>query len=409
MDKNDLLPHLFRTEFGKITAVLSKWLGISNLETAEDITSETFLAASEVWPYQGVPPNPRAWLYAVAKNKAKNHLSREHLFKSKIGPELNRAWSESSAGDPDMSDKNITDSQLQMLFAICDPRIGQEAQIGLALRILCGFGIDEIADAFLTNKETINKRLFRAKEKLRATNTIFAFPEKEEVAKRLETVAKTLYLLFNEGYYAERQEFVLREELCLEAMRLTYMLIENEDTSLPPVKALFSLMCFHASRFAARRDQHGAIVLYEDQDESLWNQELIQKGLYYFNASSEGDFVSQYHLEAGIAFWHTQKEDTEKKWQNILYLYDHLLTVAPSAVAALNRIFAYSKVHGAREAVVELEKQAVEKNRFYHVLMGKLFCDFNKEKAKANFEIAYQQAETQADKKVIEKHLKQLE
>jgi RNA polymerase sigma factor (sigma-70 family) len=168
MNQQELIPHLFRTEFRKIVAVLCKFLGIGQLEMAEDITSETFLAALETWTYQGIPENPTAWLYAVAKNRARNHLQRHRLFTDKISPDIKKTSPENQEGEIDLTEQNITDSQLQMLFAISHPSIPPEAQIGLSLRILCGFGIDEIADAFLTNRETINKRLFRAREKLRA-------------------------------------------------------------------------------------------------------------------------------------------------------------------------------------------------------------------------------------------------
>src|SRR5215469_12733717 len=161
-----LIPHLFRTEFTKITSVLCKLFGIEHIEVAEDIASETFLSALETWSYKGIPANPVAWLYTVAKNKAKNLINHNQIFSKKIQPQLKQS-TEIKEIEIDLSDKNITDSQLQMLFAICHPSIPAEAQIGLSLRILCGFGIDEIASAFLTNKETIKKRLLRAKEKLR--------------------------------------------------------------------------------------------------------------------------------------------------------------------------------------------------------------------------------------------------
>src|SRR3979409_902921 len=162
-----------------------------------------------------------------------------------------------------------------MMFAICQPVITPEAQIGLSLRILCGFGIEEIADAFLTNKETINKRLFRAKEKLREEKIRIELPALSEIDARLAKVLRTIYLLFNEGYYSVSQDRTLRKDLCFEAMRLCYMLVENKATNKPQVNALLSLMCFHASRFEARIDQHGGIILYEDQDPGLWNADLI--------------------------------------------------------------------------------------------------------------------------------------
>src|SRR5687768_10063966 len=241
MEQQELIPHLFRTEFRKITSVLCKVFGIEHIEIAEDIAGETFLSALETWPYKGVPSNPTAWLYTVAKNKAKNYCKRNHVLKEKTSSRIKYSSTETESIEIDLTEKNTTDSQLQMLFAICHPSISKEAQIGLALRILCGFGIDEIANAFLTNKETINKRLFRAKEKLRNEKVKIEFPAKDEINSRLETVLITLYLLFSEGYYSESQDSILREDLCLEAMRLTFMLIENEQTNTPTANALLSL------------------------------------------------------------------------------------------------------------------------------------------------------------------------
>src|ERR1700730_1859691 len=246
MEHKELIPHLFRTEFRKITAVLCKHFGIEHIEIAEDIASETFLSALETWTYKGIPENPTAWLYSVAKNKAINYINRNNVLAKKIASQIKYSSSGNEEIEIDLTDKNITDSQLQMLFAVCHPSISTEAQIGLSLRILCGFGIDEIANALLTNKETINKRLFRAKEKLRLEKVKIEFPGNAEINDRLETVLTTLYLLFSEGYYSERQDVVLREELCFEAMRLTYSLIENEQTNQPNVNALYALMCFHS-------------------------------------------------------------------------------------------------------------------------------------------------------------------
>ena len=286
MDNQTLIPHLFRTEYRKITSVLCKLFGIEHIEIAEDITSDTFLLASESWGVKGIPENPVAWLYTVAKNKAKDYLKRNQVFLEKVSKEIKYALDETHEIEIDLSDKNITDSQLQMLFAICNPSIPVEAQIGLALRILCGFGIDEIADAFLTNNETINKRLFRAKQKLRMEQVRIEFPSESEINNRLETVLLTLYLLFNEGYYSSKKDAKVRADLCLEAMRLTHLLTENKSTNLPFVNALLSLMCFHSSRLEARTNDKGETVLYQDQDVRLWNTELIERGKYYLNIAS---------------------------------------------------------------------------------------------------------------------------
>ncbi|MEO5893221.1 MAG: sigma-70 family RNA polymerase sigma factor, partial [Ferruginibacter sp.] len=286
MNKDELIPHLFRTEYSKIIAVLSKRFGFDQIAIAEDIASETFLTAAQTWGVKGNPKNPAAWLYNVAKNKAKNYLQRENIFEKKIVPELRTGVSDED--EIDLSPQNINDSQLQMMFAICHPSISPEAQIGLSLRILCGFGIEEIADAFLVNKDTINKRLSRAKEKLRDEKISIELPAASEMDERLATVLRTIYLLFNEGYYSLSQDQTLRKDLCLEAMRLCTMLIENKFTNTPPVNALLSLMCFHASRFEARLDKNGEIILYHEQDTSRWNADLISKGGYFLNCAASG-------------------------------------------------------------------------------------------------------------------------
>src|SRR6185437_2819254 len=254
MEKDESLKQLFQEEFSKMVAVISRLFGLQHIEIAEDIVSETFLLAAESWGVKGLPPNPAAWLYTVAKQKTLYHFRRNKLFQKKIVPELKfRQDKEAEIEEMDFSHQHIRDSQLQMLFAVCDPTIASEAQIGLALRILCGFGIDEIAEAFLTNKETINKRLFRAKEKLRTEKVNLELPPPAEIPARLDNVLHIIYLLFSEGYYSQTKNQVLQKELCLEAMRVGLLLTEYEKTNQPKTNALMALMCFHASRFDARR------------------------------------------------------------------------------------------------------------------------------------------------------------
>ncbi len=405
MNENELIPNLFRTEYRKITAVLCKLFGIEHIGVAEDIASDTFLLASEIWGLKGLPENPTAWLYAVAKNKAKDHLRRDGIFKQKVSAHLKRHTEISGEIEIDLSNQNITDSQLKMMFAICHPSIPAASQIGLALRILCGFGIEEIAAAFLTNKETINKRLFRAKEKLREENVPIEFPGDPEIDKRLHTVATTLYLLFNEGYYSAGQDNLLRKDLCLEAMRLTHLLTENERTDLPFINALLSLMCFHASRFDARINEAGEMVLYEEQDENLWNQELIDKGEYYLNRAARGNSLNKFHLEAGIAYWHTIKADTHEKWENILQLYNRLLQLEYSPIAALNRTYALSKADGKPAAIIEAEKLGLSDNQLYHSLLGELYRGIDDGKAIDHLQKALALSRSVADRNLITKKI----
>lgn len=396
-----LLPHLFRTEYSKITAVLCKLFGIEHVEIAEDIASDTFLLASEIWGIKGLPENPAAWLYTVAKNKAKDYLKRNTLFMQKIMHQLDSNELDDRELEINLSDQNITDSQLQMMFAICHPSISAESQICLSLRVLCGFGINEIAAAFLTSKETINKRLFRAKEKLREENVKIEFPSEGAIGERLETVATTLYLLFNEGYYSHGQESTLQKEVCYEAMRLTYFLLENKKTNLPFINALMSLMCFHASRFEARTDGDGQTILYQDQDENLWDRELISRGNYFLNTAWQGNKITKYHIEAGIASWHTKKEDSAEKWEHILQLYNQLLIIEYSPVAALNRTYALSKANGKAEAIIEAEKLNLAGNQLYHLLLGELYMGTDDLMAVDHLQKALQLATAKSDKTLI--------
>jgi RNA polymerase sigma-70 factor (ECF subfamily) len=408
MSNGELIPHLFRTEYRKIISVLCRRFGFDQIETAEDIASDTFMTAAQAWGIKGVPPNPTAWLYNVAKNKAKNHLQRGSVFENKVATELKNAIDDTPETEIDLSPQNINDSQLQMMFAICNPLIPAEAQIGLSLRILCGFGIEEIAGAFLTNKETINKRLFRAKEKLREEKIKIELPGEAEIDERLTPVLTTVYLLFNEGYYSISQNNTIRKELCLEAMRLCTMLVENENTNKPQVNALLALMCFHASRFDARQDKNGELVLYEEQDTNLWNADLISKGGYFLNRAASGNKLSKYHLEAGIAYWNTQKADTKEKWENILQYYNYLLQIAYSPIAALNRTYALSKANGKQAAIMEAEKLNLTGNYFYFMLLGELNTDIDNKKAIINFKQALSLAKTPADKQAVQKKMDKL-
>ncbi|KAF2334217.1 RNA polymerase sigma factor [Flavobacterium ginsenosidimutans] len=410
MENQELIPHLFRTEYQKIVSVLCSLFGIHHIEIAEDIVSDTFLTASETWAIKGTPENPTAWLYTVAKNKTKNYLKRNTVFETKIVSEIKHNTPLNNPEiDLDLSDQNIADSQLAMIFTVCNPCNSEEAQIALALNLLCGFGISEISDAFLSNKEVIYKRINRAKEKLKEENIKIQNPNQSEVKDRIQTVLKTIYLLYSEGYYSVSQNTTLRKDLCTEAMRLTYLLIQNENTNLPETNALMALMCFHSSRFDARTGDNGEIILYEDQDQSLWNQELIDRGTYFLSKSSTGNTLSKYHLEAGIAYWHTIKQDSPEKWTNILELYNNLIILEYSTIVALNRTYALAKVKGKEEAIREVEKLNLTDNHFYYSLLGNLYSGVDSAKALQYFETALSLAKTISDKNVISRNIELLQ
>jgi RNA polymerase sigma-70 factor (ECF subfamily) len=408
VEEKELISQLFKTEYRKLISVLCKLFGIVHIEIAEDITNDTFLLAFETWGVKGIPENPAAWLYTVAKNKTKDYLRRHKTFTEKIVADLKLYQNQSEEIEVDLSTKNINDSQLQMIFAICNPIIPAEAQIGLALRILCGFGIEEIAEAFLTNKETINKRLSRAKDKLRSENIRIELPTEKDIDSRLDSVLITLYLLFNEGYRSSMQKTHLRKELCLEAMRLTYFLIENESTNKPNVNALMALMCFHSSRFEARINDIGEPILYEQQDKNLWNNELIAKGNYYLIQSARGNELSKYHVEANIAYWHSSKIENPEKWNNILQAYNQLLLIEYSPITALNRTYALAQVKGKQKAIIEAEKLNLIDNHFYFSLLGYLYTDIDDTKAISCFEMACKKAKNENDKSLINKRINEI-
>ncbi|MFA6058672.1 MAG: DUF6596 domain-containing protein [Taibaiella sp.] len=403
------IPHLFRQEFAKMVAVISKLYGLEHIEIAEDIVSETFLLATETWDSKGIPPNPTAWLYTVAKQKTLYHFRRHKIFEEKVRPGLLYTQEQDTEmAALDFSKENIRDSQLQMLFAICTPAIASEAQIGLALRILCGFGIDQIAEAFLSNKETINKRLFRAKEKLREEKVQLELPPEQEIIKRLDNVLHIIYLLFSEGYYAATQDQILQKDLCIEAMRLALMLTEYEKTNLPKTNALLALMCFHASRFEARKNNEGTVILYDEQNPDLWDTALINQGRHFLYLSTAGNEVSSYHLEAHIAYWHCIKENTPEKWEDILQLYNQLLLINYSPSVALNRTYALYKANGQQVALQEALKLKLDNNHFYFILLGELYKNIDNTQAKLHFEKAFSLAKTQPERQGILDKIKEL-
>ncbi len=401
-----LLPHLFRKEYAKMTAVLCRHFGLAHIEIAEDIVSDTFLKATEIWGICGLPENPTAWLYTVAKNKAKDYFKHVTIFETQVKSVIKP---DEIANEQvfEFSEQNIFDSQLAMIFSICSPINSIEAQICLALQILCGFSVEEISNAFLTKTETIKKRLQRAKANLRNDNFQIKSLNEPEVKSRLDTVLKTLYLLFNEGYFSKTNNLLIRQELCSEAVRLTLLLTENTLTNITQTNALLALMCFQSSRLEARTNDKGEAVLFDEQNKTLWDKTLIEKGNYYLVNACNGNEVSKYHLEAGIAYWHTTPAG-ENKWQHILQLYNHLILVEYSPVTALNRAFAFAKVYGHKKAIHEAEKLNLTDNNYYHGLVGYLYVATDIDKAIYHYEQAIKLTKSKTEKQTLTKEIKRL-
>lgn len=401
----ELLPHLFRQEYAKMTAVLCRHFGLQHIEVAEDIASDTFLKASEHWAINGIPENPTAWLYTVAKNKTKDYFKNLSVFETKI--KIEQPPNIQNEHGFEFDNQIISDSQLAMIFAVCNPVNSDESQICLALQILCGFSVEEIANAFLTKSETIKKRLQRARTNLRKDNFQIKNLSETEIKSRLETVLQTLYLLFNEGYFSKTNNQPIRKDLCSEAVRLTLLLTENSLTNQPQINALLALMCFQSSRLEARTDDKGDAVLFDEQDKSLWNKSLIERGNYYLINATNVNEVSKYHLEAGIAYWHTTPTD-QNKWQHILQLYNQLILIEYSPITALNRTFAFAKVYGNKKAIPEAEKLNLVESNYYHELLGYLYADTDITKAIEHYEQAIKLTKSKTEKQTLKKEIEQL-
>jgi RNA polymerase sigma factor (sigma-70 family) len=356
-----LVDKFFRHESGKIVSVLTKIFGSQNLDLAEDVVQDSLIEAMEQWQYNGPPDNPSGWLFRVAKNKALNIINREKYKRQYAKDTAFFLRSEQAAEtelNPLFTEQEIQDDQLRMIFTCCHPAISPDSQVALALKTLCGFSIPEIARAFLTTEENINKRLVRARQKIRDDRIPFEVPQGKELEQRLETVLETIYLLFNEAYSASKGDDIIRFELCQEAIRLTEMLDTNEIIRQKGnVYALLSLMFLNASRFSARQDKEGNLLIMAEQDRSLWDRKLQGTGLHYLQRATENAEVSNYLILAAISANYCIATDYESTdWENILTLYDNLMEIDPSPVVLLNRAIVLSKIDGAAKALDELER-----------------------------------------------------
>ena len=349
-----LVDHLFRRRAGQMVAALTRILGPAHLDLAEDVVQEALVKALRVWPFQGVPRNPGAWLIQTAKNRALDRI-RRHGWWRDHEPELRR-WAERAAGPAADADEEIRDDQLRLMFMCCHAALPADAQVALTLKTLCGFGVSEIARAFLTQEPTIAQRLVRAKRRLQEERVAFDVPQGADLRARLDAVLQVLYLLFNEGYTASAGEDLVRRDLADEAVRLARLLLDLPATRQPKVHALLALMLFQAARLPCRTDDAGELLLLAQQDRSRWDRAMIQEGFVHLHHAGRGDELTDYHLEAGIASTHALAGTfATTDWRHILTLYDLMLARKPSPVVALNRAVAVSMVHGPEAALRDLE------------------------------------------------------
>jgi RNA polymerase sigma factor (sigma-70 family) len=372
---------LFRREGARLVAVLTGQLGVQRLQLAEDVVQESLVRALQTWPYRGVPDNPAAWLMQTAKHLALDQLRREKNWREKEeGIAIDHERWLSTPQVQDEHQGTFADDTLRMMFVCFHPQLSVEAQTALALRTLGGLSPAEIAAAFLCSEAAISKRLVRARQRIKELALPFAVPEARELPKRLNGVLSTLYLLFNEGYKASSGERLVREELCHEAIRLTSLLAEHPATATPKTFALLALMELNAARLSSRTDDMGNLLRLSEQDRGAWDQSMIQRGIRCLGLAASGDQLSEYHLEAGIAACHsTEADEAATDWPRILSLYDRLVEMTGSPIAALNRAVALARVSGTEaglDALTELSgKGALESYHLFHAVLGSMHGD----------------------------------
>ena len=356
--------HLFRHRAGDMVASLTRILGWEHLDLVEDAVQDAFVTALRQWPFGERPRNPSGWLMRVAKNRALDGLRRGQRWQQKrqeLEADLERL-SAVRPGDPREGwfANELRDAQLSMVFACCDPYLPAEQQIALTLKMVGGFSVGEIARAFLSSKSTIAQRLVRAKRRLRARSGRPCMPSPAQLPGRLSVVLEALYLLFNEGYDASKGDSVVRQDLCGEAMRLCELLSVHGPTATPEVHALASLFCFQAARLQTRCDGAGDLILIAEQDRSLWDRGLIERGARHLRDSARGDAISAYHLQAEIASLHALAASYDQTdWRRILRCYDDLVRVQPSPVTRLNRLIALAQARNVQAALTELRASSL--------------------------------------------------
>ena len=407
----DPLDPLFRRESGRMVTVLTRIFGVHNLALAEDVVQDAFCHALEVWKFRGMPENPSAWLMATAKHRAIDVLRRERTART-FAPELTRMldseWTMVPTVEQQFSPDLLKDDLLRMMFSCCHPRLKEEAQVALVLHILCGFSVDEVAGAFVAGHAAIEKRIQRAKAVLAGSSRLFELSDGREFRTRLSAVQRALYLLFNEGYHGASAESPVRRELCGEAIRLAGLLREHPAGGTPTTLALSALMCLHAARLPARVDEDGGLRSLPDQDRARWDHGLVAEGERLLERSASGDELSEYHLEAAIAWQHARARTTaETDWGRIVSLYDRLLAIRPSPVVALNRAIAVAECDGPSRGLKEIggiaDRGRLARYPFYAAAQGELELRLGRHgAAREHFERALALARNPSERRYFE-------
>lgn len=406
----ETVDHLFRHKAGQMVSVLARWFGAANIELVEDAVQDALVAAMKKWPFSGVPANQSAWLIQVAKNRVIDQLRRGAKSDSIDAGEIDIAARELE--EPQFAGE-LGEDQIRMIFGCCHPDVPADSRVALTLKIVGGFGVGEIARAYLAKDEAIAKMLTRAKQRLRTVD--LEIPAGEELHERLDAVLRVLYLMFNEGYAASEGSDLVRRDLCFEAVRLAHLLLEHPVTSLPKVHAATALFLFQAARLATRTDATGELLLLADQDRSLWDKEMLARGLRHLRLAASGDELTDYHIEAEIASLHALAPDfASTDWERIISCYDRLQARKFSPVVELNRIVAIGNLHGAEQAINELrslgQNYLMTSFNLFHITLGHFLAESGDARKAINaYERALELTKNDAVKRFLRRKIEMLE
>ena len=343
-----LVDHLFRHQYGKMVAILTKFFGLSHLEIIEDAIQDTFVKATLQWRTK-LPDNPEGWLMKAAKNRIIDLLRQIKAEQDRF--EKVTSGSSTFQLHELFLDHEVDDSQLRMLFVACHPALSAEEQIAFSLKTISGFSMKEIAAALLLKDETIKKRLVRARKTIITAQIQMDYPAPKEVQDRIAGVMQVIYLIFNEGFHSTKSDQLISKDLCGEAIRLCKLLLKKDNFRSGSLYALFALMCFHSSRLESKINSKNEIVDLENQDRSKWYMPLIILGNDALNKALEYKDWSQYHYEAAIAGEHIKALRYENtNWKRIINLYQKLHELQPSASTLLSMAIVHIQLGQLKEA-----------------------------------------------------------